>query len=186
MPLLLFPLALVLVVTAAVALAPVSLFLRYRRGTARRPARAWVATLNASTLAVSLVTFLGTAALASFWVPRAFTYSALGAATGSLLGLLGLWWTRWEPSPTQLHYTPPRTLVLTITLLVAGRILYGFWRAVHAWQTVPAEGSWLAASGASGSMAAGAAVLGYYFTYWAGVRRQLTRHARGGNVYIVP
>jgi hypothetical protein len=38
--------------------------------------------------------------------------------------------------------------------------------------------SWLAASGAQGSLGAGAVVLGYYIVYWTGVRRRLARAQR--------
>ena len=37
--------------------------------------------------------------------------------------------------------------------------------------------SWFVAAGVAGSMAAGAVVLGYYLTYWIGVRRRYRRHA---------
>jgi len=67
---------------------------------------------------------------------------------------------------------PNRPLVLLITVVVAARVLYGFWRGWHAWQNAEAGTSWLAASGATGSLAVGAVVLGYYFTYWAGVARR--------------
>jgi hypothetical protein len=68
--------------------------------------------------------------------------------------------------------------VLTITLVVTARLLYGFWRSWHAWHSTPGDASWLAASGAAGSLAAGALVLGYYLTYWAGVWRRIRRHRR--------
>jgi hypothetical protein len=38
--------------------------------------------------------------------------------------------------------------------------------------------SWLTASGAAGSLGAGALVLGYYLTFWVGVRRRLRRTTR--------
>jgi hypothetical protein len=174
LPLLVFPLALLAVVLAAIVLAPVSLVLRYRRGTARRRARRWMATLNVVTLACSLGMVLVTAAFAGLWTPHAFARSVAGAAVGAVLGLLGLAWTRWEPTAEGLHYTPPRALVLTITLVVAARLFYGLWRTAHAWHSGTTE-SWLAASGAIGSMAAGAGVLAYYVVYWAGVRRRLRR-----------
>jgi hypothetical protein len=164
-----------LFVVLVIALMPLSLVLRYRAGTARRRARAWVATINVLGIAVSVALFLLVAGVTSTWVPRALSYSLYGLAGGCSLGLLGLWMSRWERTPDALHYTPNRWLVLAITLVVTSRILYGFWRAWHAWRTTPDDASWLAAAGAAGSLAAGAVVLGYYLTYWLGVRWRLRR-----------
>jgi hypothetical protein len=167
-----------LVVLAFFALMPLSVVLRYRAGTARRLARGWVATVNLVGLAFSTALFLTGAAVASVWVPRAFTYSVAGLAAGFLLGLLGVWLSRWEGTPRSLHYTPNRWLVLAITLVVSTRLIYGIWRGWHAWGHRPDDTSWLAASGAAGSLAAGAVVLGYYLPYWAGVWRRLKQHGR--------
>ena len=170
-------LALVLVVLVAViVLMPLTLVQRYRVGTARRLARRWVATLNLVALVLSTGMFLTGAAVTSAWVPDAFRYALMGLAGGAALGVLGLVLTRWEATPRTLHYTPSRTLVLAITLLVTSRVLYGFWRSWHAWRSAANDGEWLVASGVAGSLAAGAVVLGYYIVYWAGVRRRLRRH----------
>ena len=155
---------------------PLSIVLRYRASTARRLARGWVAAINVVGLAISVALFLTTAAITSLWVPRAFSYSIAGLLGGCLLGLLGLLWARWETTPTSLHYTPHRGLVLAITLVVTARMGYGIWRGLHAWQTTPADASWLAASGAAGSLAAGAIVLGYYFSFWIGLWLRHKRH----------
>ena len=176
-PLILVPLALLAIIMVLIALMPVTLVLRYRGATARRLARGWVVTLNLVGVAVSIGLFLATAAVTSLWVPRALTYSLAGLAIGGLLGLLGLSWSRWERAPQSLHYTPNRWLVLVIMLVVSSRLLYGCWRAWHVWQSGPGDTSWLAAAGVAGSMAAGAVVLGYYLTYWAGVRGRIRRHA---------
>jgi hypothetical protein len=165
-------------VLALIALVPLSLFLRYRAGTARRSARLWVAVLNLAAVSVSASLLLMAAAITSYWIPVALRYTLLGLAGGCLLGLLGLWLSRWEATPRSLHYTPSRALVLAITLVVTARLLYGLWRAWHAWHSTPGDTSWLAASGAAGSMAAGALVLGYYLSYWAGVWRRIGRHRR--------
>lgn len=161
-----------------VVLLPFSLFQRYRVGTARRPARAWVATLNLVALALSIACFLGGAAVTSFWVPDALSYSAAGVAGGSGLGLIGLALSRWESTPGGLFYTPNRWLVLGVTLVVSVRILYGFWRVWETWRLNPGETSWVVAAGVAGSLAAGGIVLGYYFTYWVGVRLRVQRHRR--------
>jgi hypothetical protein len=175
----LFAFALVLfTVLAAFALAPLSLVLRYRAGTARRMARGWVATLNVVAVGLSAALLLAVASFTSLWAPRALSYTLAGFAGGCVLGLLGLWWSRWEASPDRLHYTPNRWLVLAVMLVVGLRLLYGIWRAWHAWRAGPGDQSWLAAAGVAGSLAAGGVVLGYYLAYWIGVRVRFGRHRR--------
>ncbi|MFN2508059.1 MAG: DUF1453 domain-containing protein [Chthoniobacterales bacterium] len=175
MPLIPLVLALLLPVILVLAL-PFSLIQRYRIGTARRLGRRWVATINLLTLVFSVALFVWAAALTNFWVPKAFIYSLVGLACGSLLGLLGVGLTRWEQTSRALFYTPNRWLILVITLAVTARLLYGSWRAWHAWGATGSGTSWLAASGLAGSMAVGAVVLGYYLVYSAGVWRRLRRH----------
>ena len=133
-------------------------------------------TLNLIGLLVSTVLFLLTAAVTSRWVSDAFRYALVGLAAGCALGVVGLVLTRWEPGSRSLYYTPNRWLVLGLTLIVTARICYGFLRTWHAWQAAYDHKSAIAASGVAGSLAAGAVVLGYYLTYWAGVRRRLRRH----------
>ncbi len=167
-----------LVVLTFIALLPLALIQRYRMGTSRQLARGWLAGINVAGIAVSIMFFLTGAALTSIWVPYALRYTAAGLAFGCVLGVIGLALTRWEPGPRALHYTPNRWLVLAITLVVTARVLYGFWRGWQSWRSAVDGGSWLVASGAAGALAAGALVLGYYFIYWTGVRRKLTRHRR--------
>jgi hypothetical protein len=157
-------------VFALVLLSPFLLVVRYKVGTARRPARRWIITLNSGGLLMSSALFLWIAAVINFWAPRAFSYSLIGFVGGVFLGLLGVSLTRWEQTPRVLYYTPNRWLVLIITLAVAARLVYGFWRIWHAWRTTGADSSWLASAGIAGSMSVGALVLGYYVTYFAGVR----------------
>ena len=173
-PLILLAVALLL---APIALMPLALVFRYRAGTARRQARGWVATVNLAGLAISTSLFLMGAALTSIWVPSALRYSLLGLLGGIALGIVGLWLSRWERATRTLHYTPNRWLVLGVTLTVTARLLYGFWRGWHTW-SAGSETSWLDAFGVAGSMAAGAVVLGYYLSYWIGVRQRLRDHAR--------
>jgi hypothetical protein len=163
---------------APIVLMPLSLVFRYRAGTARRQARSWVSTLNLVALAISTSLFLMGAGLTSIWVPHAFSYSLLGLLGGIALGIVGLWVSRWERAPGSLHYTPNRWLVLGVTLVVTARLLYGFWRGWDTWRQTGGETSWIAAFGVAGSMAAGAVVLGYYLSYWMGVRRRLRAHTR--------
>ncbi|PYR88393.1 MAG: DUF1453 domain-containing protein [Acidobacteria bacterium] len=175
MPLLLLAAALILLVLLSIALLPFSFVLRYRAGTARRPARGWMVTLNLVGLSLSSVLFLLTAAFTTRWVPGAFRYALTGFGVGCVLGTLGLLLTRWEPGSRALYYTPNRWLVLGITLVVTARVGYGFWRTWHAWRAAYEHTSLIVVSGVSGSLAAGAVVLGYYVTYWAGVRRRIRR-----------
>jgi hypothetical protein len=168
---LLIPLA----VLALVLLVPVSLVQRFRVGTRRRQARGWLAAVNAAGFGLSLAFALVFAALAVRWLPDALEYALAGTAAGCVLGLGGLLATRWERDTGALHYTPSRTLVAAVTILVAARLLYGWVRMYHAWSTRAGD-AWLAEAGAEGSIAAGALVLAYYFTYWAGVRRRIAAH----------
>jgi hypothetical protein len=174
-PLLIFAFTLV-VILAAIALTPLTLLQRYRIGTARRRARGWSTMTNVVALSFSSVLFLAGATLTSFWVPHALSHSLLGFVGGCLLGLVGLALSRWESAHGSLHYTPNRWLVLGITLMVTARLAFGFWRSWQAWRAMPDYVSWAAASGAAGSLAAGAVVLGYYLTSSLGVRRRLRRY----------
>jgi hypothetical protein len=174
MPLLVIP---VLLVLAVIVLIPLSIVQRYRVGTSRQKARGWVAALNLFGLALSTALFLIAAALTSIWVPDVLKYTAGGLLGGFALGIIGLWLTKWEPGLDALHYTPNRLLVLGITLVVTARVLYGFWRAWQSWRAGLSGESWFVEAGVAGAMAAGAVVLGYYFSFWLGVRRRLRRHA---------
>ena len=175
MPLLLIP---VLLVLALIALVPLSIVQRYRMGTSRQRARGWLATINVAGLFFSCALFLLSAALTALWIPGALTYAAAGLTLGVLLGAVGLWLTRWEPSAGALHYTPNRWLVLSLMLVIVARLGYGLWRAWHTWRAGLEGEPWFIAAGVAGSIAAGAVVLGYYLTYWIGVRRRYRRHAR--------
>jgi hypothetical protein len=168
MPILALLLVLLLPVLALL-LMPFTLVQRYRMGSARRRARGWLAALNVFGLAFSNALFLLGAAFTSYWIAGVFTYALLGVAAGGALGVLGLLLTRWEHEQGALHYTPNRRLVLAITLVVAARVAYGFWRAAHGWYS--GEEQWI--RGAGGTLAAGGLVLGYSFVYSLGVRRRL-------------
>ena len=170
--------AVLFILLLAIVLMPLSLFQRYRVGTMRRLARGWVATVNLTAIVLSIGIFLFSAALTSIWVPGAFSYSLAGLLAGCACGLLGVALTRWEASPHSLHYTPNRWLVLIITFVVTARVLYGFWRSWHAWQSGLQGGTWFVEAGVAGSLGAGAIVLGYYLIFWVGVRRRLKAHRR--------
>lgn len=144
-------------------------------GTMRRPARGWIATLNLVTITLSAVVLLFGAFLTSQWTPGALTYTLAGMGVGAILGAVGVFLTRWEYVNGRLQYTPNRWLVLAITVAVAARVFYGFWRSWEAWRASGDAAAWLAASGVATSMSAGAVVLGYYWIFWAGVRGRIRR-----------
>jgi hypothetical protein len=173
---LLIPAFALFAILAVIALMPFTLVQRYRLGTARRRARGWSSTVNVVGLAFSSALFLAGAAIVSPWVPNAMTHTLVAFAGGCLLGLAGLALSEWESVRGSLYYTPNRWLVLAITLLVTARLAFGFWRSWQAWRVTPDYASW-AAAGAAASLAAGAVVLGYYLTYWLGVRRRLRQHS---------
>ena len=169
----------ILVVLLVIALIPISIIQRFRIGTARRPARGWVASLNLAAVTLSAALVLVGASVTSRWIAPALTYTLAGVGIGAVLGLLGFTITRWEYVNGRLHYTPNRWLVTAITLVVAVRVLYGFWRSWQTWRASVDAMTWVAASGLETSMSAGAVVLGYYLIFWAGVRARIRAAARG-------
>lgn len=176
MPILALALLIVAILVAGILLLPFSIIQRYRVGTRRQQARGWLIALNLFGIGMSAAMFLAGSAMSNLWIPHAFRYSALGFACGCLLGLFGLGLTRWEPSTRSLHFTPNRWLVLAITLTITGRILFSFWRAWETWDGAVARREWLMTRGVAEALGAGGLVLGYYLTYWFGVRRRYKRH----------
>lgn len=153
-----------------------SLALRYRAGTARRQGRRWVASLNVWMTSLSAVFFLSFTFLISLWLGTAFRFALIGMCFGALLGLLGLALTRWESQREGLFYTPSRWLALLVTLAIAARFIYGWWRATHS-SSAPGEQHWLmTASGTELSLAVAAGLIAYYLVYSIGVRLQIARH----------
>jgi hypothetical protein len=167
---------LLLVVLVGIVLIPISFIQRYRVGTSRQRARGWLATMNVVGIGLSTALLLLAAAVTTIWAPRAFPYTLLGLALGAMFGLAGLWLTRWEHIDDLLHFTPNRWLVLAILFAVGARIAYSFWRVWQSWHSGVSSGSAFVDAGAAQSLAAGALVLGYYLTYWFGVRRRLQQH----------
>jgi hypothetical protein len=171
MPLVILLALLLIALVAPIVLVPLALVQRYRAGASRRVARRWLATLNAVTLAASVLFFLAGAAFTSLWVPKVFPFALAGLAGGCLLGILGLALTRWERAPDGLHYTPNSFLALAVTLLVAARLAYSLWRIWQGWGLDVGERAWLIDSGIPGSLAVGGIALGYSLAYWIGVSR---------------
>ena len=176
MPIVALALLIVAVVVASVLLLPLTLVRRYRVGTSRQQARGWLIAINVAGFSASALMFLVGSAITGFWIPNAFRYSALGLAAGIALGIVGVWLTRWEPTPRALHYTPNRYLVLAITLTIVGRIGYSFWRAWETWGNAVDRQEWLVTWGVAEALGAGGLVLGYYLSYWFGVRRRFKQH----------
>ena len=174
-PIILFALLLfVLLAFGGVVL--LSLALRYRAGTARRQGRRWVASVNVWMTSLSAVLFFFFTFLLSFWVGSAFRFALIGMGFGAILGMLGLAMTRWESQPEGLFYTPSRWLALIVTLAIAARFVYGWWRATHSGSNAQTDQHWLiTASGTQLSLAVAAGLIGYYLVYSIGVRLRLTR-----------
>jgi glucose-6-phosphate-specific signal transduction histidine kinase len=166
-PLLVFVLLLPL---AILVLMPLILVQRYRTGTARRQARAWVTTVSLAGLLLSAAFLLAGAAVTAIWIPGAFRAALAGVVLGCALGAVGLALTRWEFTARSLHYTPNRWLILVITLMVSARLLYGLWRSWAMARAGFTGASLVAGFGVTESLAAGAIVLGYYLFYTAGLR----------------
>lgn len=160
------------------ALTPLLLIQRYRIGTARRLARPWMATFAVVMMCVSTVFFLLGSAVTTLWVQDACRGAAAGVAFGSLLGVVGLALTKWEPTPHTLHYTPNRWLVLFVTLIVSARLLYGLYRSFLAAQAGVEGTSLITAFGIPESLGAGGIVIGYYLGYGAGLRWRIKKWQR--------
>ena len=176
MPIILFAL-LVFVLLALAGVVLLSLALRYRAGTARRQSRRWVASLNVWMTSLSAVFFLSFTFLISFWLGTAFRFALIGMCFGAILGLLGLAMTRWESQPEGLVYTPSRWLAVLVTLAIAARFVYGWWRATHSGGSGSDDQHWLlTASGTQLSLAVAAGLIGYYLVYSIGVRLRVTGH----------
>ena len=173
-----------LVLVLPVVLLPLSIVQRYRVGTARRPARAWVATLNVVGFAVSTLILVVSATVMSIWVPGALSAASAGVSGGLLLGVIGLSLSHWESDAGVMHFTPNRWLVGVLTLLVVTRLLYGVWRAWVAWGTWGAVPGWTTEAGIAGSVAAGALLIGYGVGFWGGVRWRIAKRRAARMRYV--
>jgi hypothetical protein len=165
-PLLLLVLLLPILV---IALTPVLLMQRYRAGTVRRSATKWLVILAIISTGLSAVFLLLSSAFTNIWVTDAFGDTALGLAAGAVLGVVGLLITKWEATPRSLHYTPNRWMVLVITLVVTGRVLFGIYRAGAAAESGLSGTDIAGAFGVAESLGAAGLVIGYYLAYNAGV-----------------
>ncbi len=180
MPLLLLPLAVLAFVLLWLLLLPLGLVLRYRNGRARQRAVGWVLASNAWLLLVSALVFLASAWGSGHWVAQALPWSAAGMLAGLLLGVVGVWRTRFEITPAGFHYTPNRWLVLMLTVVVAVRIGLGMWQGISHIRGGADAGDWLAETGRLFTV--GGLLLGYYLAYAWGLRRRwrMWQAERGG------
>jgi len=174
--LLLLPLLVVCIVALVIALLPLSLWQRYRRGHSRRRAVGWAVGVNAWGALVAVMLFAISAGVSTFWIAGAFTHAALGVGAGIVVGLVGLWLTHFEHDGTQVHYTPNRVLVLLLTLLVAGRIALGFWQLAHV--AAVRGDAWILQH--ASLFAFGGLLIGYATTYAWGVRFRVRRALAAG------
>lgn len=172
MPLLILLLLLPIVL---LALTPLLLIQRYRVGTTRRLARPGMATFTLVMMCVSAIFFLLGSAATTLWVEHAFRGALAGVAVGTLLGVVGLAFTKWESTPHTLHYTPNRWLVLFVTSIVSARLFYGLYRSWLVAQSGVGGTSVVAAFGIPESLGAGGIVIGYYLAYGVGVRRRVKK-----------
>lgn len=176
MPLILLAL-LVFVLLAFTGVILLSIALRYRAGAARRQGRRWTAVMNFWATCFSAFLFLFFTFLSSFWLGHTLRFAIAGMGIGALLGLLGLALTRWEVESEGIFYTPSRALALLITLAIAGRLAYGWWRGFHS--QARTDQNWLTSlSGTQLSFAVAGALIGYYLIYAIGVRARVLRHEK--------
>lgn len=175
--LLLLPLLILAIVAIWALLLPITLIQRYRFGRKRRRVQGWVVSSNAWLVLVSVAAFFIGAWTASRWLADAPAMAGAGFAAGILLGLLNLLISRSEVEAGRFYITPNALLVLTLTLLVAARILLGFWQLYeHGFQWHPAarvDEPWLLRPGSL--FAFGGLLLGHYFAWCWGLRAKYRR-----------
>src|SRR4029079_14894301 len=149
-----------LILVGAIAFLPVLFLLRFRAGTIRRRARPWLATLNLILISISSGLLLVSASIVNAWVPNALKFAVAGLTAGALLSLLGLVFTQWDRTAQALFYKPNRWFALLIPMALTLRVVYWMWRGWHVWGASPDAKSWLAASGAAGSIGIAGVVAG--------------------------
>ena len=178
MPLLIIPLLILLMLAAWLLLLPLSLWQRYRYGRARRMARRWLLTLNAWSLLVSVAIFVAVSAFGLFWWPDSLVGAGVGLLAGSVLGLFGVWLTRWEVAPQGVFYQPNAWLALLLVAIVAGRIVLGMVQMVQYWRSDAAPATHALLSGHGSLLAVAGLLLGYYLVYAWCVKWRVARLER--------
>ena len=174
--LLLLPLLILAIVALWAVLLPISLIQRYRFGRKRRRVVAWATSANAWLILISALAFFLSAWMATRWLPDALLMGAAGFAAGIVLGIVNLVISRNEVEGGRFYITPNAVLVLAMTLLVAGRILLGFWQLYeHGFQLHPMqrEEAWFLRP--DSLFALGGLLLGHYFVWCWGLKSLLRR-----------
>lgn len=171
MPLLLIPLLVAAVFALWALLLPFALLQRYRYGKARRRAQPLAVRINAWMLLASMPLFVLGAWLSSRWIADATAFALGGLGVGIVVGIAGLWLSRFETTPQGLYYTPPAWLVLALTGLVAARIALGLWQTLQRWHAIGVLPAVLADH--ASLFVVGGVLLGYYLAYAWGLKRRL-------------
>lgn len=174
MPLLLVPLVVLLLLLAWLLLLPLSLWQRYRFGKMRRRALPWLVKLNAWLLLVSALLFGLGMLVTEHWWPGALRHAAIGLGVGLPLGGVGLWLSRFERTPQGLYYTPNAWMALSLTLVVAARIVMGFVELWRRWQGDESL-AMLPLFGHASLFAVAGLLIGYYLAYQWGLRLRLRK-----------
>lgn len=172
MPLLLASLAVAILLGLWALLLPLSLWMRYRAGKARRRAHPWIVTVNLASLWLSIALFLPAMGLTSLWWPGAFKFAAGGLIAGLALGWGGLKTGRFEVAAKHLFYSHHPWIVLGLTLMVVTRLgLMGVevWRHWHGRQSLAP----IPVVDHASLFAVAGVLLGYHAMFNWGLRRRL-------------
>lgn len=165
MPIVLVLLFVFLLLALWVVLLPLSLWQRYRYGRSRRMARGWLLAFNAWSLLVSVAIFVAVSAFGLFWWPDSLLGAGAGLAAGVVLGLIGVWLTRWEVAPQGVFYQPNAWLSLLLVAIVAGRIVMSMVQMVQYWRSESEPATHTLLSGHGSLLAVAGLLLGYYLVY---------------------
>lgn len=177
MPLLLIPLAFLILMTLWVVLLPLSIWQRYRVGRSRRLVRPWLVNFNAWCLLLATGIFVVMNAILGAWFPDQLVQALAGILVGMLLGIIALWTSRFEWQPQGLFYQPNPWIILGLMVVVVGRIALSVLQIAQQgaawWHDNPLDSDWHA-----GIVALAGLLLGYALSYAWGLRRRLRRLRR--------
>lgn len=177
MPLLLIPLAFLILMALWAVLLPLSIWQRYRIGRSRRLARPWLVNFNAWSMLVVAGLFVIVNALLGAWFPHQFVQAMGGILVGLLVAIAALWTSRFEWQSQGLYYQPNPWIILGLTALVVGRVVLSVFQIAKQgsawWNGQPLESDWHA-----GVVALAGLLLGYALGYAWGLRHRLRRLRR--------
>ncbi|MCH6485152.1 DUF1453 domain-containing protein [Pseudoxanthomonas sp. LH2527] len=178
MPIVLVLVFVFLLLALWVLLLPLSLWQRYRYGRSRRMARGWLLAFNAWSLLVSVAIFVAVSAFGLLWWPDSLLGAGAGLAAGVVLGLIGVWLTRWEVAAQGVFYQPNAWLALLLVTIVAGRIVLGMVQMVQYWRSENEPATHALLSGHGSLLAVAGLLLGYYLVYAWCVKWRVARLER--------